>query len=69
MIENDWGIVICATVLLIAVKILSRLQKGVLLHWCHPYYGILYPAPDEREGDPYALCTFGGNNPQYVPCA
>lgn len=30
VIENDWGIVICATVLLIAVKILSRLAKGGL---------------------------------------
>lgn len=30
VIENDWGIVICATVLLIAVKILSRLAKGRL---------------------------------------
>ena len=30
VIENDWGIVICATVLLIAVKILSRLAKGDL---------------------------------------
>ena len=30
VIENDWGIVICATVLLIAVKVLSRLAKGGL---------------------------------------
>ena len=30
VIENDWGIVICATVLLIAVKVLSRLAKGDL---------------------------------------
>lgn len=33
VIENDWGIVICATVLLIAVKVLSRLAKGALRHW------------------------------------
>lgn len=30
VIEDDWGIVVCATVLLIAVKLLARLAKGGL---------------------------------------